>query len=51
LNDQFHEDGGPEFLYIGGEGPESGSALIVQDTQKPLMMMKWAKELKARALV
>ncbi|CAD5228722.1 unnamed protein product [Bursaphelenchus okinawaensis] len=43
-NDAFYKDGGPEFLMIGGEGPES-PAYIVRDG---IPLVEWAKKLNAR---
>lgn len=48
-NDQYYRDGGPQFLYIAGEGPESGHALVTTDPKRITPMMKWAEMEGARA--
>uniref|UniRef100_A0A0N5BE36 Serine protease K12H4.7 n=1 Tax=Strongyloides papillosus TaxID=174720 RepID=A0A0N5BE36_STREA len=43
FNDEYYQDGGPQFLNIGGEGPES----YMDVTYPELPFIMWAKELKA----
>lgn len=47
MNDACY-DGGPDFIYIGGEAPESGSAIMLSSGKEPTSIMKWAREQKAR---
>lgn len=48
MNDEYYKAGGPEFLYIGGEGPESGSRLMVREGRVASPMVDWAKKQNAR---
>jgi len=43
-NDEYYKDGGPQFLYIGGEGEESSSSI----SYPTLPIVSWAKQLGAR---
>ncbi|KAI6243428.1 Peptidase S28 family-containing protein [Aphelenchoides fujianensis] len=43
-NDQFFKDGGPQFLNIGGEGPESGKRI----SHPSLPIVQWASQVNAR---